>query len=304
MTTSKRLPLTLALGIGGIPFAPALALAQAAEAAGFTSVSFSDRPHDPILDGWTLSAAIVARTERIRVFHSTLNIPYRFPAVLAKEAATLDLISNGRLDLCLGAGGEGNRPLYDSIGVPLGQPADRLQDLRDYIAILRGLWSHEKFSYQGRAFVVTEAAGQPHPVQRPIPIWVGALMPRSLRLAGQLADGFLKNQGWASVEEMRELNRQVSEAATKVGRDPLSIRRIINGAGFLAGSRAEAEAAMSNGGPFGRGGLYGAAEDIIATIREYRDAGVDTFAVRFPAEQAQEQIRRFGVEVVPEVARL
>ena len=87
MTT--RLPMTFSTRAGNQSFESALATAQAAEAAGFRGVSFSDRPHDPILDGWTLATAVAVRTERIRVFHSTLNIPYRFPSVLAKEAATL-----------------------------------------------------------------------------------------------------------------------------------------------------------------------------------------------------------------------
>ena len=117
----------------------------------------SDRPHRPILDGWTLAAAVAARTEGVQLNRVTLNIPYRYPAVLAKEAATLDIISNGRLDLCLGAGGEGNRHLYDSIGVPLAPPKEpRVRGLREYTAILRGLWANETFfSYEGRAIAST-----------------------------------------------------------------------------------------------------------------------------------------------------
>ena len=119
MTSSDRLPLTFGLRASAEDFPTVLSLAQAAEDAGFTHITFADRPHDPVMDGWTLSTAVAARTEKIRVSHMTLNIPFRYPAVLAKEAATLDLISGGRLDLILGAGDDMNRPLYDSIGVPL-----------------------------------------------------------------------------------------------------------------------------------------------------------------------------------------
>src|SRR3712207_4758593 len=147
---SARLPLTFSTSAGNRTPEQSVATARAAEAAGFTSVSFADRPHDPILAGWTLATAVAVQTERIRLFHATLNVPFRYPAVLAKEAATLDIISGGRLDLCLGAGGERNRPLYDTIGVPLAAPGERLQDLRDTIAILRGLWTHERFSHSGR----------------------------------------------------------------------------------------------------------------------------------------------------------
>src|SRR5688572_27626597 len=100
MTNSGgRLPIRFTTPVSGPTFEAVLEQAQAAEAAGFSGVSFSDRPHDPILDGWTLATAVAARTERIRLYHTTLNIPYRYPAVLAKEAATLDIVSHGRLDL-------------------------------------------------------------------------------------------------------------------------------------------------------------------------------------------------------------
>ncbi len=304
-----RLPVVFSTPAGNDSFERALMVATAAEEAGFTSVAFSDRPHDPILDGWTLAAAVAARTQRIRFWHSTLNLPFRFPAVLAKEAATLDLISGGRLDLCLGAGGEGNRPLYDTVGVPLAAPGERLQDLRDAIAILRGMWSQDKFSYAGRVHKVENAAGEPKPVQRPIPIWVGARMPRSLRLAGQVADGYIKNGGWGSVEELRELNQAVDAAARRAGRDPGALRHLLNGGAFI-GSSAEVEAyrqrtaGAPQSGPAGVAGLVGTPDEVIGIIHRYREAGVDMFNLRFQATDSLEQIKRFGREVIPAAARL
>ena len=309
MTTSTRQPLTFATPAGNESFEQSLGVARAADAAGFSAVAFSDRPHDPMLEGWTLATAVAARTERIRFFHSTLNVPYRFPAVLAKEAATLDLISGGRLDLCLGAGGEANRPLYDSIGVPLAAPGERLQDLRDAIAILRGMWAGEKFSYRGRAYHVEDANGAPGP-SGPIPIWVGARLPRSLRLAGQLADGFMKNGGWGPVDEIRELNQQVSAAATRAGRDPNAIKRVLNGGGFLARNQQELDeywqrnAANRQSGPTQPAGLVGTAEQVLDLIRDYRAAGTDVFNVRFQPRDALEQIKRFGEAIIPEARKL
>lgn len=301
-----RLPITFSTPAGNQGFDQALEIAQAAEAAGFTSVAFADRPHDPIMDGWTLSTAVAARTERIRVWHTTLNVPYRFPAVLAKEAATLDRVSGGRLDLCLGAGGEGNRPLYDSIGVPLAAPAERLSDLEDAIAIIRGLWSHDRFSYQGRRYQVQDAVGEPKPLQTPIPIWIGARLPRSLRMTGRLADGFIKNMGWGSVDELAGMNRVIDASAERAGRDPRAIRRIINGRGYLARDRGDADAVRARLAetPGGVAGLVGTAAEILDLVRAYRQAGVDTFNVRFEPSEAREQIERIGAEVIPEVATL
>ena len=310
--TNGRLPLEFSTRAGNQSFEGALATAQAAEAAGFRGVSFSDRPHDPILEGWTLATAVAARTERIRFFHTTLNIPYRFPSVLAKEAATFDIISNGRLDLCLGAGGEGNRSLYDSVGVPLAAPGERMTDLEDAVTIMRGMWANEKFSYKGRVYHVEEAAGGVKPVQSPIPIWIGARFPRSLRQVGRFADGFIKNGGWGSVDELRELNQVVDVSAAKAGRSPYSIRRLLNGAlTYVAKDAADAaefqqnhatQAASSRA--FQTGGLMGTVEEIIATIKSYRAVGVDTFVLHFAPEMTLEQIRRFGSEVIPEAAKL
>ena len=296
-----QLPIIFATPGGNASFEQTLATAQAAEAAGFTSITLSDRPHDPILDGWTLGAAIMARTERIRVFHSTLNIPYRYPAVLAKEAATLDRISGGRLDLCLGAGGEGNRPFYDTIGVPLAAPGERLDGLEEAIAILRGLWTHDKFSYEGKVYKVADAVGEPKPVQGLIPIWIGASMPRSLRMTGRIADGFIKNGGWGSVEDLAAMNKAVDAAALKAGRDPGSIRRILNGvAGYLARDTADAEAARASSRP----GFVGTTDEVLAQIRAYHDAGVNSFVVRFSGDDAFAQMKRFGDEVIPEARKL
>lgn len=312
MTNVTKRPVSFSTRAGNQSFEQAVAIAQAAEKAGFEGVSFSDRPHDPVLEGWTLATAVAARTERIRFFHTTLNVPYRFASVLAKEAATLDIISNGRLDLCLGVGGDANRPLYDSIGVPLAAPGERLTDLVDAIEIMRGMWANEKFSYKGRVYRVENAAGAPQPVQKPIPIWIGARLPRSLRIAGRLADGFVKNGGFGSVEELRELNDAVSVAAEKAGRDPNAVRRVMNGVlSYVAKDPADAkayraQAVQTAGSRAGQqvDGFTGTPEQIIEKVKAYRDAGVDTFVVNFAPQLTMEQIAKFGAEVIPEAGKL
>jgi alkanesulfonate monooxygenase SsuD/methylene tetrahydromethanopterin reductase-like flavin-dependent oxidoreductase (luciferase family) len=242
-----------------------------------------------------------ARTQRLRFFHTTLNVPYRYPYILAQEAAAIDVISGGRLILCLGTGFEPSRQNYLNAGLPFGTPGERVQDMRDVIAILRGVWSGERFTHHGRFYSVEEVAPSIRPVNGTVPVWVGAMQPRLLRLTGQLADGFMKNMGWGPSEDVRALNDAVSGAALAAGRDPNSIRRVMNGAAFVAHSEAELEHYKANaprpvGGP--QGGLIGASQQIMQTLREYRAAGVDTFNVSFPPETALEQIRRFGREII------
>ena len=101
-----RLPVTFAAPAGRGSFEQMVATAKAAEDAGFDSLSFGDRPQAAGLDGWTVAAAIAAWTDRIRLFRTTLNLPYRYPQPIAKQAASLDVISNGRLD----------RRRYDHVG--------------------------------------------------------------------------------------------------------------------------------------------------------------------------------------------
>lgn len=301
---ADRLPLTFATPASSKSWQQSLATAQAAEAAGFWGIGLGER-FDGSLAGWTLATALAARTERLHFFHTTLNVPYRYPYILAQEAAALDVISGGRLILCLGTGFEPSRQNYLNAGLPFGTPGERVQGMRDVIAILRGVWSGERFSHKGRFYSVEDVAPSVRPVNGSVPIWIGAGGPRLLRVAGQLADGFMKNLGWGPAEDVKALNDAVSAAATAAGRDPYAIRRVINGAAFVAHDTTELEhykatAPRPVGGP--QGGLIGTPDVILETLRQYRAAGVDTFNVGFPPATAAEQIARFGREVI-EVSR-
>ena len=302
MTSNEgRLPLQFGTPAGNESLEKALATARAAEDAGMTYVSMSDRPGQPMLEGWTLGTALLVRSERIRLFHNTLNVPFRYPSVLAKEAATLDLLSGGRYVVCLGAGYERSSAWYEAMGVPFGSPGERVQDVRDAIHILRGIWQGDSFSYNGRIYSADGVSSEPRPSAGMMPIWVGALAPRMLRLTSELADGFLKNLGWAPLEEMQRLQGTVSLAALAAGRDPHSIRRVVNAGAYVARDEADARAYRERVGP-NVGGLIGTVEEILETIRQYRAAGVDTFNLVTRPEGDIEQIRRFGAEVIPEAA--
>jgi alkanesulfonate monooxygenase SsuD/methylene tetrahydromethanopterin reductase-like flavin-dependent oxidoreductase (luciferase family) len=297
---TERLPLTFATPASSKSWEQSLGTALAAEEAGFWGIGLGER-FDGSLTGWTLATALAARTQRLRFFHTTLNVPYRYPYILAQEAAALDVISGGRIILCLGTGFEPSRQNYLNAGLPFGTGGQRLQDMKDVIAILRGVWSGERFSHKGRLYSVEDVVPSIRPVNGTVPIWVGAGGPRMLRLAGELADGYMKNLGWGPVDEVRALNDAVSDAARGAGRDPHAIRRVMNLAGFVAHSAAELEQYRTNapkpvGGP--QGGLIGSPEEILETLREYRAAGVDTFNVSFPADGHAEQIARFGRQII------
>jgi probable F420-dependent oxidoreductase len=133
-----------------------------------------------------LTAAAVA-TERIRVGTAVLNQDLRHPAVLAREAASLDVLSGGRLELGIGAGW--NEPEYVMAGIHWDQMAVRVRRFTEYIQVVKGVIAEPSFSFAGEFFTITEMPGEPAPIQRPHPpIMIGAIGPKLLALAAREAD--------------------------------------------------------------------------------------------------------------------
>jgi alkanesulfonate monooxygenase SsuD/methylene tetrahydromethanopterin reductase-like flavin-dependent oxidoreductase (luciferase family) len=197
----------------------------AAEAAGLDQVGIQDHPYQRrFLDTWTLLAFLAARTERIRLVPDVINLPLRPPAVLAKAAASLDLLSGGRLELGLGAGG-----FWDAIeafGGPRRSGPESVDALEEAIAVLRAVWSGEG-DVEGRYYGLRGAKPGPAPAH-PVGIWLGAYGPRMLRVTGRLADGWLPSAGYLPLDEARERQQAIDEAAARAGRDPSEIKRALN----------------------------------------------------------------------------
>ena len=167
MTRSSN-PVRFGINPRGLDYPSVVSVARAAEAAGFETIAFSDRPPENNLEAWTLATAVACATERIIVTHSTLNVPYRNPALVAKMAASLDVVTGGgRVLLTIGAGGQESHAT--SYGMRFGAPGERVDALIDAIHIMRGMWSEESFSYEGKFHSVDGATLQPKPVQRTAP---------------------------------------------------------------------------------------------------------------------------------------
>lgn len=205
-------------------------LAQASEAAGLDLVTFQDHPYQPaFLDTWTLMSYVAARTERVHLAGNVLNLPLRQPAVLARAAASLDLLSGGRLELGLGAGG-----FWDPIVAMGGErltPGQSVRALSEAVDIIRGIWdvgSAQRLVVEGRHHQVTGAKRGPAPAHD-VAIWVGALKPRMLRLVGEKADGWLPSLAYLQgLEQIDESNSTIDAAASAAGRDPREVRRLLN----------------------------------------------------------------------------
>lgn len=160
--------------------------ARRAEEAGFTGLVLPDhllKQHAPI----PVLATVAAATDRLRLMPFVLNTGLRHPAVVAQDLATLDVLSEGRLEIGLGAGW--NKAEHDAIGLPFEPAAERIDRLSETIDVLKGCFGPEPFGYQGKFFKVDGHDGYPKPVQRPHPpLFVGGGGRRVLTLAGRHAD--------------------------------------------------------------------------------------------------------------------
>jgi alkanesulfonate monooxygenase SsuD/methylene tetrahydromethanopterin reductase-like flavin-dependent oxidoreductase (luciferase family) len=264
-------------------------LASLADERGLDLIGIQDHPYQRrFLDTWALIATLLARTERITFFPDVANLPLRPPAVLAKAAASLDLLSGGRFELGLGAG-----YFWDAIaamGGPRRAAGESVEALAEAIEVIRLLWSDEQsVSYEGSHYRLDGARPGPLPAH-PLEIWLGAYRPRMLRLVGRRADGWIPSLGNSTLEDLREGNARIDEAASAAGRDPASIRRLLNVSGSITAPGAGDAGAEDSGPP-----AYWQER-----LGELRSLGFDGFAF-WPAEETAEQVERLAGEVAPAV---
>ncbi|KUG53327.1 5,10-methylene tetrahydromethanopterin reductase [Serinicoccus chungangensis] len=221
-----------------------LALVQVAEVEGLDLVSVQDHPYqDGFLDTWTLLSVLEARTTTIRLAPNVASLPLRPPVLLAKAAASLDLLTDGRVELGLGAGA-----FWDGIvaaGGPRRSPGEAVDALAEAVELIRAFWAGGTLRFRGEHYRAQGLHAGPPPAHD-IPIWLGAYKPRMLLLTGRLADAWVPSMGYADPPDLPALAAVVDEAALAAGRPPGSVRRIYNitgrfgtGGGFLRGTPAQ-----------------------------------------------------------------
>ena len=263
-----------------------VALAQSAERAGLDLVTFQDHPYQPrFLDTWTLLSFVAARTERVHLAPNVLNLPLRQAAVLARAAASLDLLSGGRFELGLGAGA-----FWDAIAAMGGQrldPADAVAATAEAIEVLRGIWDAGAagvLRVPGTHHRVDGAKRGPRPAHD-IGIWIGALKPRMLRLTGHRADGWLPSLGYLGLDAVPQANATIDDAALEAGRRPTDVRRLLN----IGGTFGTGHGGLLDGPP------RQWAERLAALTL------TSGFATYILASDDADLLARFGQEVAPDV---
>jgi alkanesulfonate monooxygenase SsuD/methylene tetrahydromethanopterin reductase-like flavin-dependent oxidoreductase (luciferase family) len=263
---------------------PLLEVAREIEARGLDWIGIQDHPYQRrFVDTWTLLGAVAAVTTRVGFFPDVANLPLRPPAMMAKAAASLDVLSGGRFELGLGAGS-----FWDAIaayGGPRRQPRDALAALEEAISVIHLVWSGERnLRFSGSHYRLAGAHSGPLPVH-PIGIWLGVYGPRALQLAGRLADGWLRSlRGDLTV--LAEGSARLDEAASAAGRNPWDVRRVLNVNGQI-----------TDGPKLGL--LRGPVDQWVDELTDLAVGyGFDTFI--FWGE-GDDQLSRFAEEVVPAV---
>lgn len=263
--------------------ANAVAFAQAAEAAGFESLWTVEHvvvpsnyesayPYDPsgkmpggeessIPDPLIWLAFIASATSRINLATGILILPQRNPVVLAKELATLDQLSGGRLRLGIGVGWLEEE--FDAIGVPF---ADRGRRTDDYVAAMRALWTEDKASHHGDFVNFDNCIMRPRPENGSIPVHIGGHTDIAARRAGRLGEGFFPGKG--SHQELARVFDVVRETARECGRDPDAIEMTTGGNGAIGPNALDEVRALAD---------IGTARVILPSFLFYRDTA-DTLA--------------------------
>jgi len=263
-----------------------LRVAQHAESLGYDLVTVQDHPYQPaFFDTWTLITHLAARTSRVTFVPTVANLPLRPPAMLAKSAATLDILSGGRLQLGLGTGA-----FWDAIaamGGPRRTPKEAVDALSEAIDVIRAMWSGERsVRYDGQHYRLSGT----HPGPKPgndLGIWLGAYGNRMLELTGARADGWMPSAAYLPVDRLAQAVRRVRAGAERAGRDPEALRLVYNISGTI-GPESTA--------PF-RGS---SAQWVDLLVRLNQQLGMNAF-VYWPSADHAAQFENFARAVIPEV---
>lgn len=262
-----------------------LTLARIADERDLEYVGIQDHPYQRrFLDTWMLMATVLARTERVRVFPDVANLPLRPPAVIAKSAASLDVVSGGRFELGLGAGAFWEA--VEAMGGPRRSPGEAVDALVEAIEVIRLMWSDQRsVRFDGRYYRLAGVKPGPRPAH-PIGIWLGVGGRRTLALVGRVADGWVPSSGWATPDKLPDMHARIDEAAGAAGRDPAEIARVYNVWGQIGGT-----------GGFLQGGVAQWVDELTELSVVH---GMDTF-IFGPSADPVSQLQRFAEEVAPAV---
>jgi len=291
----------------GFKFEDILAIALDAERAGFTRLWVSDHLFlDPnavntdCLEAWTLLAALAVRTERIRIGPMVTAQSYRNPALLAKIAAGVDVMSKGRLDFGLGAGWKDVE--YRAYGYEFPDAPTRVTQMIETLEICTRMWKEERATYEGKHYRIENALCAPKPMQKPLPIWIGGSKPRVMRAAAKYGHAFNITVSASGPGDLPDRLHDLDEACRAEKRDPKTLLRSAFLAACVGKTRAEAEARLDEIAKKQKtdrksilasrpGLLFGTPDEAAEKLRSYADKGIGHANIMFqPIGSERDQI--------------
>ena len=274
------------------------------EDAGVDSIWQTDRliSEQPMLESMTFMAALAAGTEKLKFGMNVVVVGFRDPLVLAKQCATIDFLSNGRLLPAFGVGGP-IAPEWRVTDRPLkgrGPIAD------EALTLMSRLWNEESVTFHGEHFHYTNAVMEPKPVQRPLPLWIGGASKAAIRRTAQIGTGWVA--GVQGADEVGPVIQQIRAALAEAGRTDYEPDHFGAGLGYHFGSWDDPDVQAQVNGLRRRFPelrpeqflVVGGAKEIQARIDEYRAVGVSKFIMR-PAVQGDEAIMRQTQQLLEEV---
>jgi len=237
----------------------------------------------PMFEAWTLLAGLAMVTSRARIGVLVSSNTFRHPALLAKQAVTVDHLSDGRLELGIGAGWFVDE--HEVFGLDFPETRELVQRYEEAVKLIDGYLTHDEFSFQGSYFSLKGAFNRPPPVQRPRPpLVMGAHGPRMLRLVARYADTW---NSFAPPGELRIRNNQLTEFCLEIGRDPREIKRAM----FYGVNQSPEEDPWASIDAF---------EDFIG---RYQEAGMTEFVLQPPKSGQFDIMERVAQDILPEMRR-
>ena len=256
----------------------------------------------PMLESMTFFAALAARTERLKFGMNVIVVGHRDPLVLAKQCATVDFLSNGRMLPAFGVGGP-IAPEWKATNRSLkgrGPVAD------EALEIMARLWAEDRVTYEGEHFQYRGATIEPKPVQQPLPLWIGGASPAAIRRTAKLGTGWVA--GVQGATEVAGVVRKIKAALAEAGRTDYEPDHFGAGIGYHFGAWDDPEVQQAIAGLQRRIPevdpkeylTVGTPEDIIARINQYRQAGVSKFIMR-PISRGDQNIMHQTQQLLTEV---
>ncbi|MET7518073.1 TIGR03560 family F420-dependent LLM class oxidoreductase [Streptomyces sp. NPDC005480] len=290
----------------GATYAQLLDLARTAEDAGFNGFFRSDHLLGAVpdqgayhpTDSWTTLAGLARDTHRIRLGTLLTAATFRHPGLLATTVATVDEMSNGRIELGLGAGWYARE--HEAFGIPFPPLAERFDRLQEQLTVVRGLWDSAPFAHDGPHYRLSDNRTPPRPAHR-IPLIVGGAGPRRTpALAARHADEF----NATFPDGMRERFAVFDAACERIGRDPATARHSVILPVFCGRTRAETDrrASVATAAFLREAAVAGTPESVVHHLRGLAKDGADTVYLHLYDAGDLAHLHLLGAEVLPHLA--